>query len=79
MRKIIKIESPGSSDYDVSVCSVSSDGASQKTNKHKNKQKQNKNELLCTTRCALLQGLFTFKCKQGLFGILEAQLLTLLK
>ena len=36
MRKIIKIESPGSSDYDVSVCSVSSDGASQKTNKQTN-------------------------------------------
>jgi hypothetical protein len=34
------------------------------------------NELLCSTRCALLQGLFKFKCKQGLFGILEARLLT---
>ncbi len=47
MRKIIKIESPGSSDYDESVCSVSSDGASQKTNKQKQtktKQKQNKNK-----------------------------------
>jgi len=57
MRKIIKIESPGSSDYDVSVCSVSSDGASQKTNKqtktnkqNNNKQKQNKKQKQTKTK-----------------------------
>jgi hypothetical protein len=50
MRKIIKIESPGSSDYDVSVGSVSSDGASQKnkqTNTKANKNKNKKNVFFC--------------------------------
>jgi hypothetical protein len=45
MRKIIKIESPGSSDYDVSVCSVSSDGASQKTNKQKQTKTKQKSRI----------------------------------